>query len=65
MTTLRELRQSRFLEQRELAQLMGVSEASISNWETGKKRPRLSHIRKLAELLGVPPKDIEFGKPEE
>lgn len=62
MATLRELRRARFLEQRELAETVGVSGATISNWETGRKHPRLPNLRRLAEVLGVAPGDIEFPR---
>jgi transcriptional regulator with XRE-family HTH domain len=58
MATLRELRELAILTQAELAQKIGVSTTSISHWETGSKRPRPTHIRKLAAALGVTAQEI-------
>lgn len=42
------------MEQRELAQRLGVSVSSIANWERGRNRPRGSMLRDLARALGKP-----------
>jgi transcriptional regulator with XRE-family HTH domain len=52
---LRELREQRFLSQRELAEKARVSPATIANLEMGHTAPRPSTARKLARALGVPP----------
>jgi len=41
-----------------LAQLMGVSHASVSDWIRGVTGPRTSNIRKLANVLNVSVEDI-------
>jgi DNA-binding transcriptional regulator YiaG len=38
------------LSQKELAAKLGVSTNSVSNWETGRSRPRRSTVRKLLDL---------------
>ena len=50
---LRELRTARGLTQRQLADLMIVSNGTIGNWETGKRLPDLSMRARLAGCLGV------------
>jgi len=51
--SLREARMNRMLSQRELAFKLGVTERSVSYWETGKLVPRWNHKRLLIEHLGV------------
>lgn len=46
--------------QKELAELVGVSEMTISNWETGKTSPSIRLWRKVADVLGVAMQDLEF-----
>jgi transcriptional regulator with XRE-family HTH domain len=53
---LRRLREDRFISQRDLARLAGVSPTTVMQLETGQNsNPRLSTIRKLAEALAVDP----------
>lgn len=51
---LRKSRGDAELEQQELADRIGASRQSISNWETGKNRPRLYVMRSWALATGVP-----------
>ena len=37
--------------QSELAQLLGVSQANISQWETGEAMPRADKLPELAKIL--------------
>ena len=55
---LRELRDEASLSQMELAQRSGVSRATIADLEAGKRPARPSTRRKLAEALGVEPKEL-------
>ena len=50
---IREFREARGLTQRQLARDIGVNEAVISNWETGKNRPNVDVLKKLCSSLGV------------
>jgi transcriptional regulator with XRE-family HTH domain len=52
--TMREWRDSKGWSQYDLAKLVGVHPATIYQWETGKREPRLAQFRKLAEVLDVP-----------
>ena len=40
--------------QKEWAELLGVSNATIVSWEKGNTEPNLSQLRKMSELSGVP-----------
>ena len=55
---LREWRERRLLTQRELAELVGVTQGTINRIERGVHRPRLGTVRKLAEALGVDPDEL-------
>jgi transcriptional regulator with XRE-family HTH domain len=55
---LKELRESRFLTQADLATRSGVAEVTINRLEAGERPARFSTIRKLAEALGVAPADL-------
>ena len=55
---LKELLKAKGLKQKWLANKMGVSEVTVSNWCAGKSVPNKSHLQKLSELLEVPIKSI-------
>ena len=59
MATLRELRQRRYLTQRDMAEMIGVSDITVAAWESGRTKPRLRKIPRIAEALGVDPSDVE------
>lgn len=42
------------LTQKELAEILGVSNATIVNWEKGYTEPSVAHLRKISELSGIP-----------
>jgi transcriptional regulator with XRE-family HTH domain len=50
--TLAQLRERAKFNQAQLAVTMGVSVSTVSDWENGKKEPRLKHFRLLIEILG-------------
>jgi transcriptional regulator with XRE-family HTH domain len=56
---IREARRRLNLKQSELAEALGVSQATISKWEQGVQRPDLSAMMKLAEMAGHDP--IKFA----
>ncbi len=45
----------------ELARLTGLTRASISAYEKGIQMPTGNNILKIAEVLGVEPKDLVVG----
>jgi len=55
---LRQLRRERALSQRDLSRITGIAHDSISQLETGKRDAQPRTIRKLAEALGVEPKEL-------
>jgi transcriptional regulator with XRE-family HTH domain len=55
---LKELLQAKGLKQKWLANKIGVSEVTVSNWCSAKSVPKKEHLRKLSELLEVPVKTI-------
>jgi transcriptional regulator with XRE-family HTH domain len=58
MPTLRELRERRFLSQKDLARQSGVAASTINRLELGRQTARFITIRKLAKALGVEPGEI-------
>lgn len=55
---LRQLRAERALSQDDLERLSGVAQGTISALEIGKRPARHRTIRRLAEALGVEPREI-------
>lgn len=52
-TKLKELRMERNLSQRQLAEMMMVSNGTVGNWESGIRLPDITMLTRLAECLGV------------
>ncbi len=57
-TKLKSLRKERALSQRDLARMSAVGPVTISELERGVREAQPSTIRKLAEALGVAPKEL-------
>lgn len=57
-THLRELRDRASLSQEELAEKSGVSRATIAELEAGKRAAQPKTRRKIAEALGVEPREL-------
>jgi transcriptional regulator with XRE-family HTH domain len=55
---LREIRESQYLSQENLAERSGVSRVSISKLEQGQVQARFVTTRKLATALGVDPDEL-------
>ena len=58
---MRSLRRDSVLSQRELSRMTGVAFDTISRLETGKQRAQPKTIRKLANALGVEPRELIEG----
>lgn len=48
-----ELRKQKGLSQKELGDMLGVSNKAVSKWENGESMPKLSTMLKLAEIMGI------------
>lgn len=53
MNIVRELRKKRGIQQKELAISIGVSQPTVSDWESNKTDPSGERLKKLAEFFGV------------
>lgn len=53
MLRIRELREAKSLQQKELAIDLGVTQPTISDWESGRKIPSAKNTAKLADYFGV------------
>lgn len=42
------------LTQRELAEALNVTVDTVLNWENGKSEPKLSQLKRISELSGIP-----------
>lgn len=58
MHNLKWLRNQADLDQADLAKLIGVCPVQISNYETGKARPRPKILRRIAKVLHVTLEDL-------
>jgi transcriptional regulator with XRE-family HTH domain len=48
------------LSQQQLADMLGVRQSAVANWEAGTRSPKLSEVERIAEaLLTTPAKLIE------
>ena len=59
---MRRIRRERALSQRDLSRMTGIAFDTISRLETGKQRAQPRTIRKLADALGVEPKESMKGE---
>ncbi|MGI6579905.1 MAG: helix-turn-helix domain-containing protein [Saccharofermentanales bacterium] len=50
------------LSQADLAEKLGVSTATASDWSNGKKLPRMDKIEEIADLLGIKISDLLENK---
>lgn len=60
--TIRELREKKNLTQKQLADILVVSDKTISKWETGKGLPDVGIIMELAGALGVSLAELLTGE---
>lgn len=51
--SLQQLRKGRKLTQQELADKLGVTRATVSNYEVGRRTPHLQELKRIAEFFGV------------
>ena len=55
---LRELRREAALSQQDLERMTGVAQSTLSTLEAGKRDAQPRTVRKLAEALGVEPREL-------
>ena len=58
MRDIKELRKKAALTQAELAEAVGVTQSTVSQWESGTAFPRADKLPKLAEVLGCSVADL-------
>lgn len=51
---IKKLRTDANMTQAKLADMVGVTRATVTQWETGWSQPRMGAVEKLAEVFGVP-----------
>lgn len=64
MLRIKELREQREIQQKELAIDLGVTQPTISNWELGRKLPSAKLTQKIADYFGVSV-DYVLGRDDE
>jgi DNA-binding XRE family transcriptional regulator len=45
------------MEQKQLAEIIGVDKCTIANWEKNRNAPRIRHLPKIIDFLGYQPWD--------
>lgn len=55
---IKQKRKQAGISQKELAQRLGVNQASVCLWESGKNSPRVGRLQKIAEILGCTVEDL-------
>lgn len=55
---LKDLIKTRGVKQRFIANKLGVSEVTVSNWVKEKSIPSQKHLEKLSEILNIPIKEL-------
>lgn len=64
MLRLKEARRAKGMTQKEVAEIIGVTQNGLSNWETGRNRVDLVTLQRLADIYGVTT-DYLLGKDEQ
>lgn len=57
-----ENRRLKKITQSELAEMLGVTDRSVSNWENGKNMPDLSLFKPLCDILGITINELMCGE---
>jgi transcriptional regulator with XRE-family HTH domain len=55
---LRAMRELRGLEQRQLADLLGIAQWNLSKYENKKRKPSVEMFTRFVEVLGCTPEDL-------
>ncbi len=59
-TNLREMMESKFMSQKELADKVGVAQVTISNYVRGERMPTFYMMKKLVKALGCRIEDLDY-----
>ena len=62
---LRRMMEQRDMTQLELSKRLGVSSASVNNWVSGTKNPRMDKVDKMCEIFGCKRSDLMQEHTEE
>ena len=65
MKTIRALRQEQEWTQFELALRVGVQPQAVYLWESGRRTPHVTQLRKLGQLFGMCSDDISVDSPRD
>lgn len=58
MTTIRKYRKAKNMTQAELARILGVASSTVTQWETGDRKPNIIMLKKLAVILECSTDDL-------
>lgn len=53
MTALRDIRQRAGMSQVALAKVLGVTSSTVTQWESGSRKPDIITLKKIAHIFGV------------
>lgn len=67
LNRIKEVREAANMSQMELAKAIGVTNAAVSQWESGINKPKYEAVMRMAYTLNCRPEDlvpVEFNKNE-
>ena len=64
MTNLQRMRKKKGISQKEFADALGVTQGTVSAWESGRWDPTVENLRAVAKVLGVTVDEL-IGEPLE
>lgn len=65
MLNIRKIRKSKKISQESIAALIGVTQAAVSQWESGKTTPTAQNIVDLARIMDCTTDDILIAEKED
>ncbi|MBP5411570.1 MAG: helix-turn-helix transcriptional regulator [Lachnospiraceae bacterium] len=58
MTTIQDYRERSGMTQQELADVLGVTQGAVANWENGIRKPDIFMLKKIADALHCTTDDL-------
>lgn len=58
MTAIQDYREKSGMTQQELADVLGVTQGAVANWESGVRKPDIIMLKKLASIFGCTADDL-------